>query len=80
MPANVLLVDDDPDVLQAAAMALHDSGLALREEVFLPFFTTKQGGHRVGLSLARQTVLAHGGAIRVEQCPHLAGACLRLVL
>jgi two-component system, NtrC family, nitrogen regulation sensor histidine kinase NtrY len=53
---------------------------ALREEVFLPFFTTKPDGQGVGLSLARQTVLAHGGAIRVEQGHHLGGACLRLVL
>lgn len=53
---------------------------ALREEVFLPFFTTKPEGHGVGLSLARQTVLAHGGAIRVEPAPHLGGACLRIAL
>jgi DNA-binding NtrC family response regulator len=31
MPASVLLVDDDPDVLQAASMALHGNGLALLE-------------------------------------------------
>ena len=53
---------------------------ALREEVFLPFFTTKPDGHGVGLSLARQTALAHGGAIRVETGQCLGGACLRLVL
>lgn len=53
---------------------------SLREEVFLPFFTTKPDGHGVGLSLARQTVLAHGGAIRVEASQHLGGACLRLAL
>jgi DNA-binding NtrC family response regulator len=31
MAATVLLVDDDPDVLQAAAMALHHTGLRLLE-------------------------------------------------
>jgi two-component system nitrogen regulation sensor histidine kinase NtrY len=35
----------------------------LRQEVFLPFFTTKAKGTGVGLSLARQIVLAHGGSI-----------------
>jgi two-component system, NtrC family, nitrogen regulation sensor histidine kinase NtrY len=52
---------------------------ALRDEVFLPFFTTRADGHGVGLSLARQIVLAHGGSIRVEDSA-LGGACIRLVL
>lgn len=36
---------------------------ALRQDVFLPFFTTKAKGTGVGLSLARQVVLAHRGSI-----------------
>ena len=38
---------------------------ALRQDIFLPFFTTKQEGTGVGLSLARQVVLAHRGSISV---------------
>ena len=33
------------------------------ELVFTPFFTTKAGGSGIGLSLARQIALAHGGAL-----------------
>jgi nitrogen-specific signal transduction histidine kinase len=40
---------------------------ALRQEVFLPFFTTKAKGTGVGLSLARQVVLAHGGSIALAE-------------
>lgn len=35
--------------------------------IFRPFFTTKAQGTGVGLSLARQVVLAHGGAISVAK-------------
>jgi nitrogen fixation/metabolism regulation signal transduction histidine kinase len=38
---------------------------SLRADVFLPFFTTKAKGTGVGLSLARQVVLAHRGSIAV---------------
>jgi nitrogen-specific signal transduction histidine kinase len=36
---------------------------ALREDIFLPFFTSKQHGTGVGLSFARQIVLLHKGVI-----------------
>lgn len=53
---------------------------ALREEVFLPFFTTKPDGHGVGLALARQGVLAHGGSIEAEASSELGGARVRIAL
>lgn len=35
----------------------------LLEEIFVPFFTTKAGGAGVGLALARQIALVHGGSL-----------------
>jgi len=35
----------------------------LLEDIFVPFFTTKAGGAGVGLALARQIALAHGGSL-----------------
>ena len=52
---------------------------ALRQDVFLPFFTTKAKGTGVGLSLARQVVLAHGGSIALAESP-TGGALFRIVL
>jgi nitrogen fixation/metabolism regulation signal transduction histidine kinase len=51
----------------------------LRQDVFLPFFTTKAKGTGVGLSLARQVVLAHRGSIAVTDTEG-GGALFRIVI
>lgn len=39
----------------------------IAKKIFVPFFTTKEGGSGVGLALARQVMIAHGGFIRVAR-------------
>lgn len=39
------------------------------EQIFTPFFSTKQQGSGIGLSLCRQIITRHGGNIRVESHP-----------
>jgi nitrogen fixation/metabolism regulation signal transduction histidine kinase len=51
----------------------------LAQDIFLPFFTTKSKGTGVGLSLARQVVLAHGGSITLLKSGS-GGALFRIVL
>ncbi|HEY0414270.1 MAG TPA: ATP-binding protein [Allosphingosinicella sp.] len=51
----------------------------LRQDVFLPFFTTKAKGTGVGLSLARQVVLAHRGSIALAESDS-GGACFRILI
>ncbi len=50
-----------------------------REDVFLPFFTTKSGGSGIGLPLARQIAMAHGGGLTAEENPG-GGTVFRLSL
>ena len=52
---------------------------ALRQDIFLPFFTTKAKGTGVGLSLARQVVLAHRGSISIADGAG-GGALFRIVI
>lgn len=48
-----------------------DSGCGIEQElldkIFIPFFTTKEEGTGIGLSLARQIMHQHGGSIDVQQ-------------
>jgi len=37
----------------------------IARKIFVPFFTTREGGSGVGLALARQVMIAHGGFIRL---------------
>jgi nitrogen fixation/metabolism regulation signal transduction histidine kinase len=52
-----------------AAVAIADNGTgiepAMRERIFHGFITTKPEGAGIGLSLARQIALAHGGDLRL---------------
>lgn len=38
----------------------------LRDQIFIPFYTTKEEGSGIGLSLCRQIIYQHGGTIRAN--------------
>jgi nitrogen fixation/metabolism regulation signal transduction histidine kinase len=50
-----------------------------REDIFVPFFTTKAAGSGIGLSVVRQIALKHGGHISVDSNTS-GGATFRLML
>jgi len=51
----------------------------LRRDIFLPFFTTRAEGTGVGLNLARQVIVAHGGSIDIAD-GRTGGALFRIIL
>lgn len=55
-------------------------GLVQGVDVFVPFYTTKDRGSGIGLTLSRQIAEAHGGSLTLENHTNQQGcrACLRL--
>ncbi len=41
----------------------------LQDQIFIPFFTTKEKGSGIGLSLTRQIMHLHGGSVSVKSMP-----------
>jgi nitrogen fixation/metabolism regulation signal transduction histidine kinase len=71
-----------PDERQVG-IAIVDNGCGVAagpiDQIFVPFFSTKPGGSGIGLSLARQIALAHGGRIEVAR-RHSGGSVFTLIL
>lgn len=42
---------------------------AILEQIFVPFFTTRENGSGIGLSLSRQIMRLHGGSLQVRSIP-----------
>ncbi|HMI40651.1 MAG TPA: HAMP domain-containing sensor histidine kinase [Sphingomicrobium sp.] len=66
-----------------ARIEIYDNGPGIdpkrREDIFLPFYTTRPDGTGVGLSFARQIVVAHGGTISAGVSP-IGGASIIAVI
>lgn len=79
-PAITLAFTREED---AVVISVCDNGKGIapqfREDIFVPFFTTKANGSGIGLSVVRQIALKHGGWVGTESNA-AGGATFRLVL
>ena len=66
---------------KACELVVTDTGPGIdpdiREHLFSPFKTTKEGGTGLGLSVVARIVSAHGGRVLAEDAPG-GGACFRI--
>jgi two-component system nitrogen regulation sensor histidine kinase NtrY len=81
-PAAKIEVSAYADNKQRTVLEVNDNGPGipndLAEQIFMPFFTTKNQGSGIGLALVRYIMLSHGGA--VTYAPNMeCGSRFRLI-
>jgi signal transduction histidine kinase len=83
MPAGGELMIRVRSAKNGVEMIFEDNGPGIpedrRENIFEPFFSTKDGGTGLGLTVSYNIVTAHGGTLDLIQ-GHGSGACFRLFL
>lgn len=71
---NISLTNEDnPDGSKWFRIEIRDNGPGISQSdlarIFIPFFTTKAGGHGIGLALAHRVVTEHGGSLTASNAP-----------
>ena len=70
---GVIEVGVSPGRNQQAEIYIRDNGTGIAEDqldnIFIPFYTTKENGSGIGLSLSRQILKLHGGTISAFSKP-----------
>ena len=71
----------EASVTDVVTISVSDNGPGIlpqvMEQIFIPFFTTKDGGSGIGLSLCRRIMQLHGGTITATSTPG-QGSCFSI--
>ena len=63
------------NIAEATIIQVEDNGIGISndliEDIFVPFFTTKENGSGIGLSLSKQIMQNHNGTISVVSAPNI---------
>jgi len=69
-----ILISANQGINQNPEICVIDNGPGIEREnldkIFVPFFTTRQNGSGIGLSISRQIMRAHGGNLKVRSVPN----------
>jgi two-component system, NtrC family, nitrogen regulation sensor histidine kinase NtrY len=72
-PGGLIMVVAEYDNNFHPQICVIDNGPGISEEsldkIFIPFFTTRQKGSGIGLSISKQIMRAHGGNLKVRSVP-----------
>lgn len=73
IPEGKILISAGTDHEHHSEICVIDNGPGIPEEnldeIFIPFFTTRQNGSGIGLSVSRQIMRMHGGNLKVRSVP-----------
>lgn len=69
-PAPIITLAANTDIDNRPELCVIDNGPGISEEkleeIFVPFFTTKEKGSGIGLSISKQIMKVHGGNLKVR--------------
>ena len=72
-PEVKIRISADIDINNHPEICVTDNGPGISEEnidkIFVPFFTTRQSGSGIGLSISKQIMRLHGGNLKVRSVP-----------
>jgi two-component system, NtrC family, nitrogen regulation sensor histidine kinase NtrY len=72
-PDGKIMIVAEVDKTQHPQISVIDNGPGITDEsldkIFIPFFTTRQKGSGIGLSISKQIMRAHGGNLNVRSVP-----------
>lgn len=67
---KIIRIDTDSDINGHLVITVTDTGHGISQDnidkIFIPFFTTRENGSGIGLSLSRQIMRLHKGSINVQ--------------
>jgi two-component system nitrogen regulation sensor histidine kinase NtrY len=73
-PEGKIMVIAKLNETQRPEICVADNGPGIPEEImdeiFVPFFTTRENGSGIGLSISKQIMRLHGGSLKVRSQPH----------
>jgi len=72
-PDAKIRITSEADINNRPEICVFDNGPGISEEhideIFVPFFTTRQNGSGIGLSISKQIMRVHGGNLKVRSTP-----------
>jgi two-component system nitrogen regulation sensor histidine kinase NtrY len=73
-PDARIIITSGVDIDNRPELCVSDNGPGITDEkldeIFVPFFTTKEKGSGIGLSISRQIMKVHGGNLKVRSIPN----------